>query len=259
MSDFWLIVFVLVLSYLAGAIPFGLLIVWVFNGKDLRGIESGRTGGTNAMRAAGLIAGLLTAGLDVLKGFSTSWIVAWLAPGQPLLSVAAGLCAILGHNYSIFLIEEKIGGGVRLRGGAGGAPALGAAMALWPQAGLFILPLGVLVYVLIGYASVTTMSVGLIASLVFLVRTIQGVSPWEYILYGIGALGIVMYALRPNLKRLREGTERPVGLRAYLQKKQKKQESHRKTEQQSDTKPEREPAHKAQSSRPTNRRQENGI
>lgn len=259
MSEFWSIVLVMVLSYLAGAIPFGLLVVWLFNGKDLRGIESGRTGGTNAMRAAGFLAGLLTAGLDVFKGFSTSWIVAWLAPGLPLLSVAAGLCAILGHNYSIFLIEEKIGGGIRLRGGAGGAPALGGAMAIWPQAGLIILPLGVLVYVLIGYASVTTMSVGLIASFVFLVRTIQGASPWEYILYGLGALGIVMYALRPNLLRLRQGTERAVGLRAYLQKRQQKDDSGQKTEHPSDEKSEREPARKAQATRPTNRRQENGI
>ncbi|MFZ3078094.1 MAG: glycerol-3-phosphate acyltransferase, partial [Bellilinea sp.] len=123
MSDFWTIVLVFVLSYMAGAIPFGLLVVWVFNGKDIRSVESGRTGGTNAMRAAGFFAGLLTAGLDVLKGVATGWIVAWLVPGIPWIQVVAALMAILGHNYSIFLIEEKIGGGVRLRGGAGGAPA----------------------------------------------------------------------------------------------------------------------------------------
>ncbi|MHB8934147.1 MAG: glycerol-3-phosphate acyltransferase [Bellilinea sp.] len=220
MSEFWMITLTLALSYTVGAIPFGLLIVWIFKGKDVRLVESGRTGGTNAMRAAGFIAGLLTAGLDVLKGYSTLWIVSWLAPGLPWVNVTAALMAILGHNYSIFLIEKRIGGGVRLRGGAGGAPAFGGAMALWAPAGLIILPLGILVYIFIGYASVTTMSIGLFASGIFLVRAIQGLSPWEYVFYGLAALIIVMWALRPNLARLRDGTERSVGLRAYLQKRQ---------------------------------------
>ena len=62
-------------SYLLGSIPFGLLIVKLKTGKDIRSVESGRTGGTNAMRAAGFFAGLLTAILDLLKSAVCVWIV----------------------------------------------------------------------------------------------------------------------------------------------------------------------------------------
>ena len=58
---------VLVLAYIIGSIPFGWLIVKMKTGKDIRVIESGRTGGTNAMRAAGFWAGMLTAIMDILK------------------------------------------------------------------------------------------------------------------------------------------------------------------------------------------------
>ena len=59
---------VMLVSYLIGSIPFGWIIVKLATGRDLRGVESGRTGGTNAWRAAGILAGLLTAILDVIKG-----------------------------------------------------------------------------------------------------------------------------------------------------------------------------------------------
>ena len=76
------IVITLIISYILGAIPFGLLVVKVFTGKDIRKIASGRTGGTNAMRAAGLFSGLLTGVLDILKGVATGWIAAWMVPGN---------------------------------------------------------------------------------------------------------------------------------------------------------------------------------
>jgi glycerol-3-phosphate acyltransferase PlsY len=208
----------LIISYVLGAIPFGLIIVKVFTGKDIRAVASGRTGGTNAMRAAGLWAGILTGAMDVLKGVATGWVTGWMAPENIWLRVAAAILAIIGHNYSIFLIEKRERGGFRLRGGAGGATALGGAIALWPESGLIIFPLGFLVYILVGYASITTISVAVFATLIFAVRTFFGSSPWQYILYGIVTYGIVIIALKPNLQRLKEGTERAVGLRAKLEK-----------------------------------------
>src|SRR5258706_14499639 len=68
------------LGYLLGSIPFGLIIVKLKTGKDIRAVESGRTGGTNAMRAAGLPAGLLTALLDVLKAAAAVWIAQAVVP-----------------------------------------------------------------------------------------------------------------------------------------------------------------------------------
>jgi len=62
------------LAYLIGSIPSGLLVVKAATGKDVRHIESGRTGGTNAMRAAGPLAGLFTAILDISKGAAAVWV-----------------------------------------------------------------------------------------------------------------------------------------------------------------------------------------
>src|SRR6185503_23621 len=94
-----------ILGYLLGSIPFGLLIVKLKTGKDLRTVESGRTGGTNAARAAGFGAGLLTAILDILKGAVAVWMAEYLDPANHVIHVLAPVFAILGHNYSFFLLE----------------------------------------------------------------------------------------------------------------------------------------------------------
>lgn len=214
----WNIGLALLLAYLVGSIPFGWLVVKIASGKDVRTVESGRTGGTNAMRAAGFLAGLFTVGLDVLKGISTAWITAWLAPGNDWVKVAAALLAILGHNYSIFLIEKNTHGRVHLGGGAGGATCLGGAIAVGGPLMFLVIPLAGLVFAFIGYASVTTISVAVLAMLISIYQAAFLGLPWLYVAYGFLSIGIVLWALRPNLKRLREGNERAVGLRAYLQK-----------------------------------------
>ena len=96
---------IILLAYIFGSIPFGLLIVKLKTGKDIREVESGRTGGTNAMRAAGFWAGFATAMLDILKGAVAVWVTQWLTPDQ-WAHVLAPLAAILGHNHSIFLAER---------------------------------------------------------------------------------------------------------------------------------------------------------
>lgn len=213
----WLSGLVIVLSYIIGSIPFGWIIVWLTTRKDVRTVASGRTGGTNVMRAAGFGAGLATAILDILKGASTVWL-ARAVTDNPWIHVLAPLAAIVGHNYSIFLMERKENGGFRLRGGAGGAPCAGGAFGLWPWTLAVIVPLGVLIFFGVGYASVTTMSIALIAMLVFLVRAIQGLSPWQYVLYGVIAEGLLLWALRPNIQALREGRERFHGWRPWKKK-----------------------------------------
>jgi len=216
----WMQGLVIVLSYLIGSIPFGWIVVWLFARKDVRQVASGRTGGTNAMRAAGFGAGLLTAILDILKGASTVWL-ARAVTDNPWIHILAPLAAILGHNYSIFLLERTEKGRIRLRGGAGGAPCAGGAFGLWPWSLAIIIPLGFVIFFGVGYASVTTMSVALIALLIFLVRAWLGLAPWQYVLYGLLAEGLLLWALRPNLQALREGRERFHGWRPW--KKQKTQ------------------------------------
>ena len=222
------ILLVLIGAYLIGSLPPGFWIVKLITGRDIRKIESGRTGGTNAMRAAGPFAGLATALLDVLKGVGAGWLAQWILPGDYWVHVLAPVMAIIGHNASIFLIERNSKGQIQLRGGAGGATCLGGVISLWPMSGLIILPVAALIFVFVGYASVTTMSVGILALLMMVFRAWSGVSPWVYVLYGLMAEVVILWALRPNITRLIKGTERLVGLRAYLIKKANLKKAHQK-------------------------------
>jgi glycerol-3-phosphate acyltransferase PlsY len=207
-------IIVLIVSYLIGSIPFGLIIVRLKTGQDVRQVESGRTGGTNAMRAAGLWAGIFTALLDVLKAFSCVYLARLLLPGNYWLEVLAPVMAVVGHNYSIFLAEKDQKGRLHLRGGAGGAPALGGAAGLWFPILLFILPIGGFILFFIGYASLATISVPVICIFVFSFFAWRGMVPWEFVFYGIFTLIILAWALRPNFKRLLSGNERMIGYRA---------------------------------------------
>jgi len=127
-----------------------------------------------------------------------------------------GLLAIIGHNYSAFLLERGNDGKLHFRGGAGGATTLGVAIGLWVNSWLIILPIAFLVYLVIGYASITTISIALSTTGIFTVKAIQGVMPWIYAGLGLAALSVILIALRPNLKRLKEGTERRVNLLARI-------------------------------------------
>ena len=199
-----------ILGYILGSIPFGLLIVKIKTGKDLRSVESGRTGGTNAMRAAGLSAGLLTAIMDILKGAAAVWMAQALNPEGNLIHILAPIGAILGHNYSIFLVERDENGQLRFHGGAGGAPALGGAMGLWWPMLPIVFSLEALLFFTLGIASITTMSVALFVIIIFAVRAWLGQMPWIDVLYGVLAELILMWALRPNIRKLLSGNERVV-------------------------------------------------
>ena len=208
----------LIFSYLAGSTPFGLIIVRLKSGKDIRQVESGRTGGTNAMRAAGRLAGASTAVLDFLKGAVGVWLAQWLMPDAFLLHGLAAIVAVVGHNYSVFLAERNEKGRLRLRGGAGGATAAGGAFGLWAPSLVFVVPVGLILLLGVGYASLATMSIGITALLIFIIRWWTGSSPWQYILYGVLVEALLLWALRPNIQRLLNGTERLVGWRARRRK-----------------------------------------
>lgn len=201
---------IVALGYIIGSIPFGLLIVKIKTGKDLREIESGRTGGTNTVRAAGFWAGLLTAILDILKGASSVWIARTIGPDNHLLHVLAPVAAIMGHNYSIFLLRRDDKGNLRFHGGAGGAPALGGAMGLWLPMFPIVFGAGALIWFTLGIASVTTITVALIVTIVFAIRAYLGYQNPIDILYGVLALFLLVWSLRPNIKKLVEGKERVV-------------------------------------------------
>jgi glycerol-3-phosphate acyltransferase PlsY len=209
---------VILLAYIFGSVPFGLLIVKLSTGKDIRQVASGRTGGTNAARAAGAGAGVVTGIMDGVKGAAAVWMAQAVAPGNHWLHVIAPLAAILGHNYSIFIMERDEKGHLHLHGGAGGGPTVGGAIGLWWPSALIILPIGILVFFGIGYASITTMSIALITIIIFSVRYSLGLAPLPDILYGVIAFIMLVWALRPNIRALIAGNERFHGWRPWKQK-----------------------------------------
>jgi glycerol-3-phosphate acyltransferase PlsY len=203
-----------IFGYLLGSIPFGYLIVKISTGKDLRTVESGRTGGTNAARAAGLWAGLLTAFLDIIKGAAAVWIAKYFTASgftdHTVIHVLAPIAAILGHNYSLFMMERDEQGRLKFRGGAGGAPALGGAMGLWlPMFPIAFLS-GAAIWFTLGIASVTTMAIGIIVIIIFAIRAALELQPSIDIWYGIIAELLLIWALRPNIQKLFTGKERVI-------------------------------------------------
>lgn len=223
--DLLITLMVWIASYIIGAIPFGLVIVYVATGKDVRWIGSGRTGGTNVMRAAGFWAGAVTAILDWLKGGAGVLLAGWLLPGQVWVQVIAGVLAIIGSIRSVFLRQRDENGKLHFRGGAGGAATFGAISAMWFAAPLILLPLSILIYILIGYASIATLSIAILGTITLAMRAAGGYLPWEATALGFLSIAIVIYALLPNFKRLKEGTEREVGLRAWRTKQRQEKEN----------------------------------
>jgi acyl phosphate:glycerol-3-phosphate acyltransferase len=214
----------MIIGYLLGSFPSGLSLVWLATRQDLRKMGSGRTGGTNAGRAGGTWVGIATGILDAVKALIAVLIARYFFPELHILEAFVGLAAVLGHNYSLFLMEWVDWGKMKrpvFRGGAGGAPTVGAAMAFWWPSVLFVVPIGLCVFLFIGYASVTTLVGGLIVAIIFTIRAIMGISSWAYAIFGYIAVLLLAYALRPNLKRLRDGNERLVGLRAWFAGRQK--------------------------------------
>lgn len=207
MTIVWL-VGVTVVGYLLGSIPNGYLLMRLFTGQDVRVTGSGRTGSTNVFRAGGVKLGLLTGILDAVKAALAVWLARAILGNSPLTAwgeVLAGLAATLGHIYSVFL---------GFKGGAGGAPTMGTAVAFWPWTLAFIVPIGFAVWYGIGYASLTTISFCLVTIAVMAYRWQAGLAPFEYVVYGVLALGVCLWTLRPNLQRLARGEERVVGWRA---------------------------------------------
>ena len=222
-------VIAVIIGYLLGAIPFGYLIVKIKTGKDIRTVESGRTGGTNAVRAAGFLAGLLTAILDILKGAVAVWVAQAINPNH-VISVIAPIGAILGHNYSIFMAERDETGKLKFRGGAGGAPALGGAMGLWLPMFPLVFSAGLFIWFTVGIASITTMAIGLVVIIIFVIRASLDLQPSVDIWYGVIAELLLIWALRPNIKKLLAGNERVIkySLNGWLRARKEARESSQK-------------------------------
>lgn len=201
--DVWRWLVALPLGYVLGSIPVGYLVVRRLRGIDIREVGSGRTGGTNVLRAAGWGAAVLTGVGDGLKALAAVQVARQLG-GSPLLLALSGVAAVVGHNYSLFL---------GFRGGAGTMASLGGAAGLWPWS--LPLSLGVLfpVALLTRRASLGSIAVALALPVMFTIRAAVGRGPWAFVAHSVLTSALTLWALRPNIRRLLRGEERRIDLR----------------------------------------------
>jgi glycerol-3-phosphate acyltransferase PlsY len=188
-----------VAAYLLGSIPFGLLVAKLFGGGDVRKAGSGNVGATNVTRVAGPFAGMLTLVLDAAKGSAAVWLAGHFSGEASGWTIAAGLAALIGHCFPVWL---------RFRGGKGVATAAGMFLMLSPPA-----LLGSVLLFLIVVASTRYVSLGSIAAaaamplLIYFLWAPHHAPPLIVTLGAFAAAMLVVYKHDANLQRLVEGRE----------------------------------------------------
>jgi len=187
-------------SYLIGSIPVGYLTVRLMRGIDIRDHGSGMIGATNVLRVLGRGPFVVVMILDAAKGYVPT-IVTWYIFGAHDLQVAAGIAAVLGHDFPIF---------IRFRGGRGVATSFGvyAALALPLAVGMFAL--GVFIVLALRYMSVMSMVTVPGGAVVLLALAIIGAGEdftYTKAIFGAFATLFVVITHIPNIRRLIRGTE----------------------------------------------------
>ena len=195
------------IGYLLGALPIGLLVGRLSGGVDLRQHGSGRTGATNALRTIGPAAAAAVALLDLGKGLAAVLLARWLyqagPAGSPEWVVAAtGLAAVIGHVRSVF---------IGFRGGRGLAPFTGAMLAALPLTVVILLPLFAAVIWRWRFVSLGSVVVAVLAPVVAGLLSLAGQGGQGAVALAAGGAAVVTLAHRDNIARLRAGTERRLG------------------------------------------------
>ncbi|HEY3373931.1 MAG TPA: glycerol-3-phosphate 1-O-acyltransferase PlsY [Candidatus Aquicultor sp.] len=199
---------IILFAYIFGSVPFGLVISKLFFKADIRKFGSGNIGATNMFRAFGPVAGAAVLACDFLKGFIPVIIVDLAFPSNSAfvlwVGVAAGLAAILGHSYSIFL---------KFSGGKGMSTAGGMVTGLWP------ITIPILVIVWIALIAITRyVSLASIIAAIMLPVLVSFIYPRkEFIIFSIIAAIVVIYRHRSNIGRLLNGTELRIDKKVTLE------------------------------------------
>ena len=182
----------LIISYIGGSIPFGLLFSSLFSGIDIRRIGSGNIGTANVIRNAGLFSGILTFICDVLKGFIPTLFA--LKFYDTRIAAIAGLLSVIGHIFSIFL---------RFKGGKGVATAFGVMLALNFISALLAFGVFIAVMIIFRISSLSS----LMATIgILIINLILGVEI-DIIFLNIILCALIFFKHRENIKRLIRGEE----------------------------------------------------
>jgi glycerol-3-phosphate acyltransferase PlsY len=188
----------IVLGYLIGSLPMGVIVARLTGGRDPRTVGSGRTGGTNALRAMGPGRALTVGLLDIAKG-AVPVLIARFAGADDWVQAVAGIAAVLGAWRSVFL---------RFHGGRGVATALGAMAVIAPLVVLLSAPIFFGVIWLSKYVSLGSLVGSGAALVILLLLVVVGWARPIDLLYGVAAVAIIWIAHSDNIQRLLRGEER---------------------------------------------------
>jgi glycerol-3-phosphate acyltransferase PlsY len=193
-------------AYLAGSIPFGLLVARLTGGPDPRSIGSGRTGGTNALRALGRRRAAVVAIGDILKGTLPVLAVHSLAAhgggtGTSGWTIVAALFAVIGATRSVW---------VGFKGGRGIATGFGTALAIAPLALAAVSPIFLVVIWRTHIVSLGSLAAAALfaPALILISYSTTGTLDGALTTYGVVGPALVWLAHADNISRLRNGTER---------------------------------------------------
>ena len=189
---------VLLAAYLLGSVPFSYLVARR-KGIDVRSVGSGNVGATNVMRNVSVAAGLIAFALDAAKGAVAVVLARLVEPSGPL-PVLAGVMAVLGHMYPVWL---------RFRGGKGVATGAGAFLPLVPWATAGALAAFGIALALTRYVSLSS----IVGSTLLAVLAFLGGAPPVVSRAAAGIALLITWKHRSNLQRIAQGTENRLGRR----------------------------------------------
>jgi glycerol-3-phosphate acyltransferase PlsY len=184
---------VVLFGYLIGSLPTGLIVIRLVKGVDIRSVGSGNIGATNVYRVAGLPTALLVLAVDMVKGALPVFLArSWDRPEAVV--VLAGIAAIVGHNWSMFL---------HFAGGKGIATSFGVLLQLSPTTAAVAASVWAVVAIMTRYSSLASL---LAVATVPLVMWRRG-EPAAHLSFGALALVFAVYKHKANIARLLRGQE----------------------------------------------------
>ena len=195
---------VLLLAYLMGSIPWGYFLMHWSRGVDVREYGSGRTGMTNVLRTGGRRMAAAVLALDVGKGV-VAVLLAREILGSTGAEVAAGLLALAGHNWPVFL---------NFKGGRGIATGMGVLAIIAPIAAIIGMLMFIPVTLISRYLSLGSVTGVITAGLALVALAFLGMYSIACAWYAVIGGTVIVWQHRDNIQRLLDGTERRLGVPA---------------------------------------------